>query len=112
MSRPSASTFAAPPGPVQPGPAGRSVPVPGWDRGAVIAEKADNDPESHRPQQASRTSEAGTPACTGERWEGGCPAGREPGTCDRVAGLKKEEGRRQGEREGEKLGLRKDGEGC
>lgn len=92
MSRPSASTFASPPGPVLPGPSGRSVPVSGWDRGTAIAEETDNDPEPHRPQQASRTVEAGTPARTGESWEGGGRAGGEPGTWGRVAGPKKEEG--------------------
>lgn len=71
MSRPSASTFASPPGPVQPGPSGRSVPVSGWDRGTAIAEETDNDPEPHRPQQASRTAEAGTPARTGLGRRGG-----------------------------------------
>lgn len=71
MSRPSASTFASPPGPVQLGPSGRSVPVSGWDRGTAIAKETDNDPEPHRPQQASRTEEAGTPARTGPAyWKG------------------------------------------
>lgn len=56
---------------MQPDPAGRSVPVPGWDRGAAITEEADEDPESYRPQQASRTAKAGTPACTGPAyWKG------------------------------------------
>lgn len=60
-SRPSASTFTSLLGPVLPGPAGRSVLVPGWDSGAASAKEADNGRDSHRIQRASRT-EAGTPA--------------------------------------------------
>lgn len=72
-SRPSASTFASPPSPVLPGLAGLSVPVPGWDRGTAIAEEADNDPESRRPQRASRTADARTPALTGKHLGGRVP---------------------------------------
>lgn len=48
-----------------PGPAGRSVLVPGWDSGAAIAKEADNDPDFHSIQRTSRTAEARTPALTG-----------------------------------------------
>lgn len=44
-------------------------------------------------------------------WEDECGADREPGIWDRVARPQKEEGRRLGKREGEKLGLGRDRKG-